>query len=377
MRHPSLKAPAELEAPEVGAGRSLFAFSVRSLTPIYKGGANPKGIDEGLPFRGPTIRGVLRHWWRATQDITDVRLLREKEGLLFGQVFQGRASASQVRVGVSDMASTPSGTPDGLGYATWVTRNDGTKPFHDVASGHIRVTCPDEHAEDLRRALSAWMLAGGVGSRTRRGLGLLWTDDTRLVPDIQRPTDYAAALHALAPEPSNRSWPSLAGVRVLTHEGKHAQARSAVATALEAFHDVRSMRREGNRFSGQHRPPEFQDDWLAIKNNAGHMGGFTPMFGMPLAYRSSTGHFPGAMMISPKERDQDRLPSPVLVRAVRAGPRAYVAALILLQPWASPEFEGRNGRNGQRIRGRCDPRALDILASALMQQGWTLNGGTR
>ena len=68
--------PAALPEVEAVPGQVSWRLRLRAVTPIYKGGSNPKGIDAGRPFRGASIRGLLRYWWRATVDERDPERVR-------------------------------------------------------------------------------------------------------------------------------------------------------------------------------------------------------------------------------------------------------------------------------------------------------------
>lgn len=178
------------ELPTFPTPEGTWELEIQAVTPIYKGGSNPKGIDEGIPFRGPSLKGLLRIWWRATQETRDVEDLRHREGDLFGEIFGSGQKASRVSLGITLLKSTPTGTPADLGWITWVTRRGDEKPFHaDGATGQLRVRTngTTDESKEVEKALRALLLFGGVGSRTRRGLGALWTDDTVLLPSFSNP----------------------------------------------------------------------------------------------------------------------------------------------------------------------------------------------
>jgi CRISPR type III-B/RAMP module RAMP protein Cmr1 len=343
-------------------------FPVRALTPIYKGGANPKGIDEGLPFRGPTLRGALRSWWRATTDEVDKDRLRERELRLFGGVFVKPPVASKVIVIARDNRSVSSDkAPPELGYALWVDRgrDSGVARYHVDASATIQVRCPTDAKDAIERALKAWLLLGGVGSRSRRGLGSVWTEEAELVPRFTGGEDWARAVRLLVPAAGSRPWPSLSGIRLLTAPGTFISAVSAVQKALDDMHDVRGMRKQGGVFTGAHRQPEFQKDWLAVKDGRGTVGA-TAALGLPLPYRSSTGHFQGGRIAEPV--GENRLPSPVLIKPVRLANGQYVAGIAVLRLWAFPKVAVSH----TSVTGQVREEGLDALVRGLRGKQWTL-----
>ncbi len=385
-----LEAPDSL--PERGASTAwVRELDLTALTPIYKGGADPDGIDESYPFRGPTIRGQLRTWWRATQDTTNLETLRLAERDLFGGVFEKdaaerqdpgakpRPAASLVRVGLSDMSSKRGRPGLGLKYAVgWV--DGGAEAYHLEARGRLRVEVPGEHGAAMDRALRAWLLLGGVGSRSRRGLGKVWTTTSDVIEPLASADDLLAQLALLMPTQATRPWPSLSGLRIAILPRLENTATGAVAAGLTAFQRLRGMKSlGGHNFSGEDRAPEFQQEWLALRNRSAILPGFTPALGMPLTYRSSNGHLADrSVNLSPHVRGLDkgtRLPSPVLIGVVPVG-RRYQPVITLLTPWSRTPFSGHHG--GMPVRGTTDPRAVDVVATALASAGWqvhALSGG--
>ena len=356
------------EAPQ---DEHVRVFTVRALTPIYKGGADPAGVDLDLPFRGPSIRGVLRVWWRATSELRDTDALRAAEQALFGGVFSigkdSRPVASKLIVHVRESSSKPSARrPVGLDYALWVDKDGVGVRYHEDAQATLTIRGPRAQAQAIDRALRAWLLVGGIGSRSRRGLGAVWTDEAVLVPRFRNGEQWAQEVLSLAPARGRRPWSSLAGARVLALPHTHPTAVAAMSRALQDLHDTRGMQMEGGAFTGRHREPELQQDWARVRDGAGQIGA-APALGLPLAWRSSRGaHFSGARIASPTVGD--RLPSPVLLKPVEIGPSQFLAGIVVLPLWATPEVKV----SGTNIRGRVDPVGLDAVVRGLRKRGWAL-----
>ncbi len=357
------------------------AFDLQALTPIYKGADNPNGIDRDYPFRGPALRGQLRAWWRATQETTSVDALRVREHALFGGVFEGDPRASRVSVGLSGMSSKPArkgqlralsgGSYD---YALWVDRNGDEELYHVDAKGEVLVRAaglagdrdlidPDQ----LDRAVKAMVLLGGAGSRSRRGMGRLWSD-TLFGATLSGIADLQKIVDGLSPSAARRDWPSLAGARVAWKRGKtFPKPGQAVDAALEDFKALRGMQSLGGRnFDGSQRMKRAQQDWLRVRNNQPPVKAFTAALGMPLMYRSTNGHLNGVTKVEP--RHGDRLPSPVHLRPVPTN-GGYAAVIIALQPWYRGEIEANNRAMG-RHAGTLDPDAIDLL----LDQGFATRG---
>lgn len=360
-------------------------IDLRALTPIYKGSAKQDGVDEAYPFRGPALRGQLRLWWRATRETTSVQELRADENLLFGGVHQSMR-ASRVSVGLYDMKSRPARKNElahsintDLNYALWVDRGGDDPVYHVDARARLRVSGAalsdkDEPSPELLAsitpALRAMVLFGGSGSRSRRGLGSLWS--TELLGEHFRDIEALAALiEPLCPSQRQRSWPSLAGVRIAWAPGDYANAAMAVNAALNGFRELRGMKSTGGRnFTGEHRMALAQRDWLNIKDGKDLGEAFTAALGMPLIYRSSNKHLDGTTVVTPDGRKSDRLPSPVHVRPIPLPNGKYAGVILALRPWYQGRIVGENRRMRRTQRGTLNPNAVALLVDELGRRGW-------
>lgn len=140
------------------------------------------------PVRTASIRGQLRYWWRAIASVlmkkanqnTTLSDLREKEKHVWGLA----GSASKV----STTVYSKGGTTHGIGYnplhESYALFPLQTKNNQDVRLHMVReisdtwtLQClfasdlDDEDRSLVCDAVRAWMMFGGYGSRTRRGLG--------------------------------------------------------------------------------------------------------------------------------------------------------------------------------------------------------------
>jgi CRISPR-associated protein Cmr1 len=369
-------------------------FDLRAVTPIYKGAAQPDGVDERFPFRGPSLRGQLRAWWRAVHPYTDIERLRALEYRLFGGVHGENPRASRVALGLSDMSSTTGKKSDlprtasvgtDFPYALWVDREGDKVLYHLDAMARLRVSfrlLPGDEAllgresEHIERALRALILLGGSGSRSRRGLGRLWSDEL-FGATLDKPERLDSLLQELAPPAGTRPWPSLAGVRVAWKRGATLPTASKAANeALTDFRELRGMRSLGGKnFDGSRRLREAQEDWLRVRDHRPHPNAFTAALGMPLIYRSSNGHLDGVTTLGPGRGD--RLPSPLHIRPVPT-PSGWAPVIVALQPWFRGEIRARNRKQHDQ-GGRLNPDAVNILLDGLAARGWDVSpaGGAR
>ncbi len=205
--------PGELRLRTNALSGSFIEKKVRVATLLHGGGpvaseddhrqTPTRRHDEITPMRGSAVRGQLRFWWRATHGCTapTVEDLRAREDLLWGNanhpgLVQLTITGTPSVVGVETETLGPIG--QGLRYGAFATKNLNrlTGEFTvrcvlrhaavDWVQGRggaleaKRIANPDDpHREaehrklkqEVEDALTAWLLFGGIGGRTRRGFG--------------------------------------------------------------------------------------------------------------------------------------------------------------------------------------------------------------
>ncbi len=199
-KEPMTKAPAYANLPPAKArtargGPELCEFRVRLevVTPILGGSHQTRAIDDVDVIRAPSVRGHLRFWWRAlyAAQYANADALYQRESALWGRAAtdDGGRSAVEIRVSVERVGSTDSSeirlfssrdqpaTPGA--YALWPARaetktNTPTAPRRQPGTQfQLMLKVPAAHEAEVKNALRAWILFGGYGGRTRRGLGSL------------------------------------------------------------------------------------------------------------------------------------------------------------------------------------------------------------
>jgi CRISPR-associated protein Cmr1 len=188
---------------------SWTTLRLRVETPLF-GGDDPKSDRTRSPIRVPSIRGVLRHWFRAVaagHGVTDKADLWQAEVPIFGST--DYPSPIHLRINGSLEASGKGTKPDWaggirwgngfhgahylLGQGLWHFRNGLTRPF--VKPGEkfnldVRLSGDETVNWRFLLAMWAWLTYGGLGARTRRGFGQLRCVD--IVGTLPEP--FAAAL---------------------------------------------------------------------------------------------------------------------------------------------------------------------------------------
>jgi CRISPR-associated protein Cmr1 len=182
-------------------------YQCELVTPLYGGGVEGGQVDESMPIRASAIRGQLRFWWRLLAKykwkLGTVDEIRRQEFLIWGGIGE-TALASQVYLRVEDIngdispeacqeiireAKRDGRVVERLRWMDWaepyayalfpaqgrLERGDPKDPAKLVRPGLrwvLRVGCTSEAFDvQVLEALRWWSSFGGVGARTRRGVG--------------------------------------------------------------------------------------------------------------------------------------------------------------------------------------------------------------
>lgn len=177
-----------------GSALCAVSVTVEVVTPIFGGSSQTRVVDEVEVIRPATVRGNLRFWWRALRghECANARELYEEESDLWGRAVadKGGRSAVEIRIEVQRAGGIDNSdihlvrTPGA--YALWPARAEkrtSTPPAPRREPGTrflLTLIAPADREAELRNVIRAWLLFGGYGSRTRRGLGsLAVTDEAR------------------------------------------------------------------------------------------------------------------------------------------------------------------------------------------------------
>lgn len=175
------------------SGPELTEISVRVevITPILGGAVSLRTVDDIDFIRVATIRGHLRFWWRALNGhrYESSEELYAKESELWGRAAgeEGGRSAVELRVTIEQPGEPDSsqirlydskkGPATPGAYALWPAREEkraGLPTAPRRAPGTrflLTLLAPSSDIKEVENVVRAWLLFGGYGSRTRRGLG--------------------------------------------------------------------------------------------------------------------------------------------------------------------------------------------------------------
>ena len=170
-------------------GQSIIV-RCRLDTPMYGGGVNAGEVDKAIPIRASGIRGQLRFWWRLLYGAgcTSEELFQDECELWGGIVGSGpKASKITLRVACEPAASFV-GKRDVPPYALILESSDEPKLLKEGYSFEVVLGfgngVADWRRQQVVECLRWWASFGGVGARTRRGLGAVGatSDDADLTP---------------------------------------------------------------------------------------------------------------------------------------------------------------------------------------------------
>lgn len=185
------------------------------ITPLWGGGVVANVNDPVTLIRGSSIRGHLRFWWRALRGNSNgstVAEMREKENSIWGST----KVPSQVKITVNVTNTGTPFQPESIllpthprymritdvgdmnskdAYVTFPLRltPDERRAHKDPASltenvqFSLVLDYPDDVGEEVEAALWAWQTFGGIGARTRRGMGAIDCIQVDGVPQHPKP----------------------------------------------------------------------------------------------------------------------------------------------------------------------------------------------
>lgn len=351
--------PSPTAASHAAAPVEWETYECELVTPLFGGGVEAGKVDHRMPIRASAIRGQLRFWWRLLarhRDDLSPTDLRRAEHAVWGGIANRKPQASRVWVRVQEQPSVTEECPFDYGsgsrfpptkpwagkteYALFPARRIDnqrqTTPEKSLGKPPIRwMLClgwegalDDAQRQRVRDALRWWASFGGVGARTRRGLGAVSVyHDGALLPPVTEEEARAAGC-------------------VLVMRAQH--TRNAVAAWEEAVRRLQTFRQGPdvgrNRGSAPQRPgrsrwPEPDGIRQITRQHAREHPPQHPAaerawprayFGLPIIFHFKDRGEPKDHSLQPK--DHDRLASPLVLRPMRKPgdeQRWYPGALLL------------------------------------------------
>ena len=184
---------AKMRVARGGVEAREMSVRLEVFTPILGGSTQTRGVDDVDIVRAATVRGHLRFWWRAlyAAQRASASLLYEREAAIWGRAATdaGGRAAVEIRIDVEQAGEVDSsdirlydsrhGKATPGAYALWPARKEkrtNTPPAPRRMPGtrfRLTLIAAASCEIEVSNALRAWILFGGYGGRTRRGLGSL------------------------------------------------------------------------------------------------------------------------------------------------------------------------------------------------------------
>jgi len=344
----------------------LVIKNIEVVTWMLGGGASTKVTDEDMPIRASAIRGQLRFWWRAIQAPTSpdpkeaVTKLRENENKLWGStggaskvaIFVEKLNKPQELVYNDKDDALPQYVLFPLRETKESKKESKTQKYKKVKlvrglNFNLVVQCPKDDLRQVINTVRLWILFGGLGSRTRRGMGSLFVQDNSAdFPRLVDKHSIVSFLQSVVPscdiEPS---WPSLIGAQLFLEEDN---IRTTDLDALNDewryfighYRDFRQFRID--KYTGQPRRygisawPEPKTLCSLCNGSQTYVTSYPRgSFGLPIIF-----HFPVNMHSFPKRGEEydfkytcstDRYASPVFVKIIKLAQNNFAKCCLLLK----------------------------------------------
>lgn len=311
-------------------------LNVTLVTPMMGGGVDAGVTDMDRPVRAPSVRGHLRWWWRLLYGGDNVADMHERESMIWGST--DRAGAVSISVECDPKPMTRD-FHNNYGFERYGSESYALFAALESKIGAIakeglsfKLTLRfnglgEEQLKQVNMSVAAWIYFGGIGARTRRGLGSLKCDNSSL-------PSFDAVRNALKGR----------GVSVFTKNA--ADPMAAWSETLKIYKSYRQQRNGPRGRSYWPEPDALRD--ITQQRVARHAEPVTKLekahafpraaLGLPIEFKfkddgksSSDEPEKQSLYAFPKNSEEpvDRMASPVITKAVHNGSKWYSAFIIL------------------------------------------------
>ena len=142
------------------------------ITPLLMHGANPKYAE----LRPPSIKGVMRFWWRAIHGDLDLETLREREAEIFGNT--KRKSSFNIKI---DNHNLEIDNFNPLPHKSNTFKIQGFKP-----TATFTIKFLGQNLELIQDIFELATILGGFGQRARRGFGSIKIVSNNITDNITK-----------------------------------------------------------------------------------------------------------------------------------------------------------------------------------------------
>ena len=340
----------DVAPPEINQQNQWHTLHCELITPMYGGGVASTKVDAQMPIRASAIRGQLRFWWRLLAkykwQLGDDNAIRTAEFKLWGGMSDGddEGKAGRVLLKVTDVSSVTqsqliaydANELRGLRYILFPAYNETDpelKPHQLLKADKFQwqlkfafnPNTPQGQQEQVIETLRWWANFGGLGFRSRKGLGAVYVSQCEDFPQI------CTLLTADDVEQ--------AGCLLVVRNDNPTDGLHALQTVVQKLADFRQkpnigrnppseQARAERKPAGRSRWPE-PDALRRIQRNLGYDRRHEPehnagnvfaraVFGLPILFHS---HQERAVNATVNPAFGERLASPLILRPIYAGER--------------------------------------------------------
>lgn len=360
---------------DLPADQGWQTYHCMLVTPMYGGGVEAGKVDKKMPIRASSIRGQLRFWWRIACGPDDPDELFKQEKAIWGGIGDEGAQASQVEIRVKNTKFNgeiaafeyerreddrnkykgfPKANPEfGHAYALFSAQgklNEYKTEIEKVPDNIAKTDLSFELLVRFKNALSTvqrgeviksirwWASFGGVGSRTRRGLGAIEVKakDGSLTPvtieEVEKKGGVLTFAFPNGKQDAVACWKygcnKLRDFRQRENIGRNPKAvGSKSPVGRSRWPEADSIRNLAKTHSKKHPPNNLKTNFFP-----------RAAFGLPIIFhyqqdnRKGPGHEPVDHTLKVADTEKERMASPLIIRPYHDG-KSWKAAALLLPNW--------------------------------------------
>lgn len=308
------------------APRANLTAKCELITPMYGGGVKAGEVDCAMPIRASALRGQLRFWWRLLNDggRGSEDLFRAERDLWGGIGRDGpKTSMVGVRVACNPADKHLKRKSKLAGFPGYALVDGGDDPSllqqgyaFDVAISFDE-RLGDEHRQQVFECLRWWASFGGVGARTRRGLGAVKakSEDADLRPvSFEEVQNLGGWLVMGPPIDKQLAWTDAVGVLQSFRQGPGpGRARGSTGHGRSNWPEADVIRRLAKE--GRAAPTASESAFFP-----------RAAFGLPIVFQ-----FKGEKYLNDtlEGEDHERMASPLILRPYFDGSGFHPMALLL------------------------------------------------
>ncbi|WP_336297654.1 type III-B CRISPR module RAMP protein Cmr1 [Marinomonas mediterranea] len=325
------------------------------ITPMYGGGVEAGEVDKQMPIRASEIRGHLRFWWRLLYGTQDSKETFDREKAIWGGIAANPKDIKKSLVSIKVTTHAPIHLKPSTTYTD--VKNGNTNKINKNSLGYafgaasilteneedicwlsegtrftlyIKLDIPEpshKNKEDIEEQINSsikyWANFGGLGARTRRGFGSIYSSAFSIKSNTE--------IESLIKKLTNSKFALL--------QSKSASAVTAWETAsqrLSSFRQIGIGRKSHKNRSTWPEPDQlrrFTDKNDNGKHKPEHKAGNVfprAAFGMPILFKFKSSSDPQTLRLLPQ--GAERFASPLIIRPIQLQ-EGCVAIALLLPNW--------------------------------------------